>query len=547
MFRPGARTPTATAWVAVAAIVCGVGCEALRTPVRDGAFIRDPLGPPPTLPVLGPPPAIPDTPAPNANPDGTPKPVPVAIDGPLTLPQVLDSVGRSFPLLLAIQEQQAIATGNRLAAEGQFDLTLRTGLNNNEGSFGNTRYDLVFEQPTPFNGASFFAGYRLGMGDFPVYYGDRKTGSGGEYRAGFQVPLLRDGPIDRRRAALRQAQILEQLADPVIRRNRLDYYRAAARAYWAWVASGEQYRIARALYDTTDDLQRFLQGRLDAGAEDSVNVERNRQVLLERQNIVVSAERAYQRAAYELSLYHRDANGDPLLPRPEQLPPDFYATDPVPVGLSTKDADVVTALESRPELDRFRLEKAGVAVDLQLATNQFYPGLNVGANVAQDAGSSKKSFTGTGIFASDASSANVFVTFDLPLQRRGARGDVLRHQARLRQLLLNEEWAQNLIRNEVLDALADMDRASERLTVARREQAVAESVLANEVKRLVGRADVLAVNIRQFQAAQARARVAGALADFYRAFADYQAALGREGGVPKTEPAKPPKIDEPRK
>lgn len=549
MNRPGARTPAAAAGglaVAAAVLLC-VGCG-LRTPIRDGAFIRNPLGPPDPLPVLGPPPAVPEQPAPSVNPDGTAKPVPVAPEGPLTLPQVLDSVGRSFPLLLAIQEQQAIATGTRLAAEGLFDLNLRSSFNNNEGSFGNTRFDLALEQPVPLGGTSFFAGYRIGVGDFPVYQLDRKTASQGEYRAGFQVPLLRDGPIDRRRAVLRQAQIAEQLADPVIRRNRLDFFRAAARAYWAWVGAGEQYRIAKALFDTTDELQRFLEGRLKLGNETQVNVERNRQVLLERNNILVAAERGYQRAAYDLSLYYRDANGDPVLPRPDQLPPDFYTTDPVPVGLGTKDADVVAALEARPELDRFRLEKAAVAVDIQLAQNQFYPALNVGASVTRDSGPSKPSFTGFGIFQSDATGANVFATFDLPLQRRGARGDVLRHQARLRQLLLNEEWAQNVIRNEVLDALADMDLAYERLTTARREQTVADQVVRFDFTRVQqGGVDVLALNIRQFQAAQARARVAGALADYYRAFADYQAALGREGGTPKTEPAKPPKVDEPKK
>jgi outer membrane protein TolC len=460
---------------------------------------------------------------------------------------VLSSVTQSFPLLLAIQEQQAIATGARLAAEGQFDLILRSSLNNNEGSFGNTRYDLMLEQATPFNGASFFAGYRLGLGDFPVYNLGQKTGEGGEYRAGFQVPLLRDGPIDRRRAVIRQAKIQEQLADPVIRRERINFLRAAARTYWAWVATGEQYRIAKTLYDTTDDLQKFLEKRLAEGAEDVVNIERNRQVLLERQGLVVSAERAYQRAAYELSLYHRDANGDPIIPASDRLPPNFVTTDPVAIGLATKEADVVAALEARPELDRFRLEKAAVAVDIQLAQNQFFPALNVGANVTQDTGFSKKSFIGTGIFGSDNTSANVFATFDLPLQRRGARGDVLRHQARLRQLLLNEEWTQNVIRNEVLDALADMDRAYERLQAARREQRVADTVLADEVTRLNGRVDVLAVNVRQFAAAQARVRVAGALADYYRAFADYQAALGRDGGIPRTEPAKPVKADEPKK
>lgn len=544
MTRPGARTPAATAWglaVAAAGVVfLSGGCGLLNSPIQDGAYIRDPIAPPAPLPVLGPPAAIPDTPAPTNTPDGKPKPPPVSASGPLALPEVLDSVAKSFPLLLAIQEQQAVASGTRLSAEGAFDLSVRSSLNNNEGSFGNTRYDLGLEQATPFNGASFFAGHRIGLGDFPVYNLGQKTGEGGEFRAGFQVPLLRDGPIDRRRATLRQAQIVEQLADPVIRRERIGYLRAAARAYWAWAAAGEQYRIAKNLYDITQNRQQIFDDLFNRKLQNAINVGANRQTLLEREQLLLSAERVYQRAAFELSLFYRDANGDPVLVAADRLPADFTTRDPVPVGLGSQEADVAAAEAERPELTRFQLEKAGVSVDLQLALNQFYPALNVGAAVSQDTGFSKKSFTGTDIFGSDRTSANVFVTFDLPVQRRGARGDVLRHQARLRQLLLNEEFTRNVIRNEVLDSLAEMDRAYQRLRAARRELAVADKVVEGEAKRVAeGNIDVLALNIREFAAAQARARVAGALADYYRAFADYRAALGRDGGVPSTEPAKP--------
>ncbi len=556
MTRTGAGTPVVAVWglaVASAAIVfVSGGCGLLRSPIREGAFIRDPLAAPAPLPVLGPPAAIPDTPAPTNSPDGKPTPPPVSVSGPLALADVLDSTVKSFPLLLAIQEQQAIASGTRLSAEGAFDLTVRSGLNNNEGTFRNTRYDLSLDQPLTFSGGSVFAGHRIGVGDFPVYNLGQKTGQSGELRAGVQVPLLRDAPIDRRRATLRQTQILEQLADPVIRRERLNVLRAAARAYWAWAAAGEQYRIAKNLYDITQNRQTIFDDLFKRELQNAINVGANRQALLEREQLLLSAERVYQRAALDLSLYSRDANGDPVIPAADRLPTDFATRDPKPVGLGSQEADVATALDARPELARFRLEKEGVAVDLQLALNQFYPALNLGAAVTQDTGPGKSSFTGTDIFASDRTAANVFVTFELPAQRRGARGDVLRHQARLRQLLLNEEFTRNVIRNDVLDALAEMDRSYQRLRAARREQAVAEEVVAGEAKRVgEGNVDVLALNIREFAAAQARARVAGALADYFRAFADYQAALGRDGGTPPTEPAAPPdpadRIEKPKK
>jgi outer membrane protein, heavy metal efflux system len=191
--------------------------------MQDGAYIRNAVAPPPA-PV--------PAPTPNTLPEAPSlKPQPVSTTGVLSLDEVLATVGQNFPLLQAIEEERRIATGQRVMTEAAFDLNLRSNLTNNEGSFGNTRLDLLAEQATPYNGLSTFAGYRTGQGDYPVYNLGQKTSQGGELRAGFTLPLLRDGAIDRRRAALRQAQIAEQLADPVIRRNRLDVLRAAARAY----------------------------------------------------------------------------------------------------------------------------------------------------------------------------------------------------------------------------------------------------------------------------------------------------------------------------
>ena len=511
-----------------AVLAFGSGCRGVESPLPDGALIRRPLIAPAPIPVLGPPAIVPAAPLAKA-------PVPPAT-GTLGLDEVLANVSNHFPLLLAIQEQRALAGAQRLAAEGAYDFTLKSSFNGSEGSFGNTRFDLLGEQAVPNRGASFFAGYRTGLGDFPVYNLGQKTNDGGEFRAGFQIPLLRDGPIDARRAAVRQAQIAERLADPNIRRARLDYFRTASRTYWFWVAAGQQYRIAKALYDVTEERQKAIEKQVAGGVNNAINSGANRQALLERETILIAAERAYQRAALDLSLFHRDANGDPIIPKADRLPSEFPANDPLPVGLLTAEADVATALATRPELERFQLEKESIAVDLKLASNRFSPMLNFGASAFQDLGPRKSSFTGSGIFESDTYGANLFANFELPVQRRAARGEILRHQARLRQVLENERYAQNTIRNEVLDALNEMDRAFARLRIARLEQKTAETVVELEAKRYEqGNVDILALNLREFAAAQSQSRVAAALADYCRGYAEYLAATGREGAAPKIE------------
>lgn len=534
------------------ALATTAGCALWQSPLPSNLGIRRSVAPPalpapeiPTGPLPAPPTVAAKAPAAgnsSAKPDPlTPPPTPpvppaelLGRSGPVELADVLASVEQQFPLLLAVQQEYMIAAGQRLAAEGQFDLNVRMRGGNQEGTFGNSRFDMLLEQPTPYWGTSFFSGYRFGYGDFPVYYGDRKTGDGGEFRAGFLIPLAQGGVIDRRRAALRQAQIAENLADPAVRRARLDFVRAAARAYWNWVAAAELYRIAESLFRLASERQEGLETLLQRGGGNEVDVVDGRRTVAERRGAMIAAERRYQQAAFDLSLFIRDANGDPVVLTADRLPKNFLDRQPVPPDLGQLGTDVETALAQRPEITRLQLLKERVTVDLRLAENQRLPGVNVGVAAAQDAGNAKKSFTGTGIFATDTTNAETFMTIEFPAQFREARGRVLAAQAQLAQLLAQERFLRDDITRDVQDTLSNLTQSHQRIQQARQEAAAAAKVLEQEIFRVQGgQSNLFQRNLREIFAAQAQAKVVEALADYYRAAADYRAVLGLEGGPPE--------------
>jgi outer membrane protein, heavy metal efflux system len=521
MLRRGTRT---FRWLAGATLSLSVGCAGLQSPIQDGAYIRNPVAPPPA-PIPAPTPStLPASPS----LDAALKPTPVSTTGVLPLEEVLSTVNQNFPLLQAIQEERSIAMGQRVVTEAAFDLNLRGSLNNGEGSFGNTRLDMVAEQATPYNGLNVFGGYRLGLGDFPVYNLDQKTTQGGELRAGFSVPLLRDGAIDRRRAALRQAQIAEQIADPVIRRTRLDVLRAAARSYWAWVAAGQRTIIQQELLKLANARQADLEALRDVGKRiGDIPVNDNKRAIYERRELVLAADRGFQEAALALSVFLCDANGNPVIPSVDRLPKDFLELNAPEMTTATIETDVTAALAARPELERFRLQKEQLAVEYRLAMNQFLPAVNFGAGVTQDMGFGSKTFTGTGIFGTARSSANVFLVSDLPVQRRDAQGRAQQARARIVQLTLNEKQMQNNIRVEVQDALSSLIQSRKRIDEARKEMAEAVGVAKAELLLVKGAlSDVFVLNQRELIAASAKVKVANLLAEYYRAYADYRAALG---------------------
>lgn len=502
------------------------GCVSSPLAVPDG--IRVSLQPP-FLPPAPLPRELPTTPQLALGGPISEKP-PLVSGGALQLEDVFVSVQSHFPLIFAAEMERSIAAGQRLSAEGAFDFNLKSRGAFNGGTFDNQRFDLFGEQATLFQGISVFGGYRLGYGDYPVYYGDRKTADGGEFRAGVQIPLLKDAAIDRRRANLRQGWITQNLAEPTVQRARIDAYRGAAKAYWNWTAAGQNVLVAQRLLKIASDRQNGLEAQFKKGQIPEFVVIDNRRLIAEREGAEIASERRLQQAALELSLFWRDGKGDPIVPQASHLPGDFANRQPAtPAGTSLAQF-VASAWAKRPELERFRLLRERTAIELQLANNQALPSLNAVISGGQDVGAGKK---GEGIFALDRSNADASVFLEVPLQRRDARGKQQVADAALSQLLAQERLVRDQISVEVQDAVSNLEKTHLRLGKAREEQQIAQRVAELERDRFSkGQGTLLEVNLRELAAAAAQAKVIDTLAEFFRAQADLEAAIG----LPAVEP-----------
>lgn len=501
------------------------GCAVLGFgSVREGAYIQKPM----PVPTLASPPVASAIPEPPPLPDEK-VPVVEVSNEPLVLQDVLASTSEHFPLLYAIEQERQVSAAQRLSAEGQFDTSFRLRALDQEGTFDSARFDMGLEQPLPFSGVSVFGGWRLGNGDFPIYRGSAKTGDGGEFRAGLNVPLLQNRQIDPRRAKLRAAQIQEQIAEPTIRRARLDYLRGAAQAYWLWVGTGSQYDVARQLVQLARNRQSLIEEQRRADLVPETMEALNLRLLASREEQQLAAERALQQAAIRLSLFLRRSDGDPVVPTSVRLPDRFIDSSPSRPNTSRLDDDIAKALAERPEMARFQLQKEKASVDLQLARNQLYPAVNLFAGGTQDVGGAKKTYTGQGPFETDRTAVEVGVSVEVPLQRRDARGRANATEAQLTQLLAQERYARDEIAAQVQDAVSELDQTYKRLGKARTELREAVRVRSMETESFqVGRTSLVDLNLQEMAAAEAQAKVIAMLTMLFRAEAEYLVALGAE-------------------
>jgi outer membrane protein TolC len=447
---------------------------------------------------------------------------PNSVGGPLSLDEVLYSVERNYPLLRAIEQERAIAGGRLVSAMGAFDTNLLATVDGQGTTYDNFRSGVGVTQAIPFGGLGLFAGYRNGYGDFPTYNLGQKTADGGEFRAGISIPLLRDRAIDRPRAAVQQARLDVAIAEPVIETQRLAFQRAAALTYWNWVAAGQRLKIVATLVDLAVERDEQLKRQVAEGRLPNIERIDNQQNLALRNGVLVQAQRAFQQATIELSLFLRDDSGQPTLANLDRLP-EFPPVQPV--DIKTFDAALQTAFELRPEPRRLRLQRDRVAVELQLAQNQTLPGLNAVVAAAQDTGAGKSSLSGPN--GLDRSTVSAGVAFQLPIQLRDARGRIQVAQAQLTQLEQQLRQAEDVVRAEVQDAYSALERAFEFYQQAKQRVELARTVArAERIQLQLGRSDVLRVTLREQAAFDAEIIEITAQQEYFRALAILRAVLG---------------------
>lgn len=440
---------------------------------------------------------------------------------PLTLAEVLTSVLSHYPLLQAVERERGVAAGRYTSAMGAFDTNVNmAGTALAPGTYENYRSDFGLSQQFMTGGISAFGGFRTGFGDFPTYNLGQKTANAGEWRGGLNIPFAKNREIDRARATHAQARLDVAAAEPVIERSRLDYMRAAARSFWAWQGSGERYSASERILEYAIDRDEQLELKVNAGAV--ANIERidNQQNIALRNGLVVQADRAVQQAAIDLSLYHRDQSGRPLLARRTRMRP---VPQPVRPSTDLYEQALSRALAARPEFQRLAIQREKLLVERKLAVNQTLPGIDGQLLGNQDAGYGKSPLSGPeGL---DRQVLQAALVFQMPAQRRDARGKIQSLESQVAQLDRQLDWARDQVRAEVQDAFSAIERAYVFHEQSLQRLELARLVADAEREQLrLGRSDVLRVTLREQAKFEAEVLEISARQEFWRSATDLRAA-----------------------
>lgn len=454
-----------------------------------------------------------------------------SVDGastsPLLLPEVLSSVQKLYPPYLAALLEQDLANARAQQALGAFDLQFGAGSSSNPvGYYTGRTTTATLDQPLPFWGGNIYGGYRLSSGFLPNYNKER-TGTEGSGVVGLKIPLLRDGTIDRRRASLWQARIDQELADPIVLRQYLDFIRAATISYYNWVAAGQRLALAEELLRLAKDRDSAIQEQVRTGASAPIVQIDNLRLVVSREIGVVQANRRFQAAAIELSLFYRkNTDSEPILASREQIPNTF---PPRPRPSENRiDTDLPKALVARPEMRRIALTMEKLRIDQRLAKNNLLPNLDIALEASQAPG-------GKPAKEMEKTELSAKLELKVPLQRREAKGRLENFNAQISRLEQEQTFARDRITADVRDSLSALFAAYYALAQSHRNVELAQKLQDAESEKLKqGASDLLALQIREQATFDAKVLEVEALADYFRAEANYRAATAADALVKKT-------------
>ena len=255
----------------------------------------------------------------------------------------------------------------------------------------------------------------------------------------------------------------------------------------------------------------------------------NQRAIIERRERTVAAQRLLEQSAIQLSLYWRDAEGQPTLSTDEQLPRQF--PNPELIQTLSFDEALQASLQQRPEPQRLELQARQTQTELELQQNQRMPAVDLSVTAANDIGNSKDKLNRNELYLG--------LNIDIPLQQRTATGRAQVAAANVRRLTLDRRLQDDRIAAEVKDVFSALSAVRKRLTLSADQLSAAEQLAEGEKTRVeLGESTLLFVNLREIATGDAALLYAEATASLFRSYADYQAILGVQDNQPdfKTTP-----------
>ncbi|MDF9795509.1 outer membrane protein TolC [Catalinimonas alkaloidigena] len=400
-------------------------------------------------------------------------------------------------------------------ARGAFDPKLKSNFDIKE--FGGTTYyktwDSKLEVPIWFN-TDLNVGYEQNEGE---YLNEQlQNTSEGLIYAGVSLPVGRRLFIDERRAAVRQANLMQDMAEAEKIKEINKVLLKAAKAYWDWYNAYQNYLIyeeveelARERYNAI--VQQVING--DVAPFDSLKAFINYQ---QREVQKEQAELDYTNAGVMVSNFlWRSAQNDDMKAIPLQLAPSTYpvVSDSL-VKNQLLDVQMLTILRdsarvNHPEIIKLDTKISQLEIEQRLNREFLKPEVNLKYNfLTKTTGEGSDSSNGSGNESFFLNDYKLGMELYFPLFLRKERAKLEKTTIKLEQNYYERQNQARTIENEIIMVYNSLSNFSELMRMQQRMVDNYQALLNGElIKFENGESSVFLINTRETELLDARIKL----------------------------------------
>ncbi|GEO05427.1 transporter [Adhaeribacter aerolatus] len=349
----------------------------------------------------------------------------------------------------------------------------------------------TLEIPTWF-GFDLKAGYDQTRGQY--LNPENNTPAGGLSFAGVSVPLGQGLFIDQRRATIKQAVLLQDIAEAEWVKLINKLLLQATKDYWDWLLYYREMQLYREALELADFRLKAVRIRVREGDLAAIDTVEALTEVQNRQVLVQQAQLAYNNVRLMVATHLWAENAVPLELQ-ERTVPALTGSELTTLPQDSMQQLLELAKTNHPDLRKINLKGQQLQVEQRLATEKLKPKLNVEYNVLQ-----KDFYLRPDAFERQYLWANykLGMSFNVPLFLREERGKLQLTKAKQQANNLELQQTTREIENSLLAAFNDWESLAAQIKLQEQMVENANKLRNGEVIRFQnGESSLFLVNSRE--------------------------------------------------
>ncbi len=432
----------------------------------------------------------------------------------LTPQEVVRSSLKHYPQviqgLLSVEESE-----NKLReSRGAFDARLSgEGDIRSKGYYGGDFYRAQIEKPIPYLNSKIYGGARQGFGDFPIYEGKSETLSEGENFVGLSLSLLRNSLIDLNRFKIRNEEQNLQIAQAELLQIKIQSQTLALKAYWNWVVKGKKLKVYREILELAEQRATQIERRIKVGDLARIYKTENLQYIRKREAQVKQSELDFNTAAFYLSLFYRNEQGQTISVNNFSLPELPSATTIKPLLFA--ETLYSMALERNLNIRKLQSEKEQAELGVRMGRNEMTPQLDVNLEWNRDQGVGPTRLTGT--------ENRIMLKMEIPIEFNRGLGRKRASEAQRDNVESQIALEKDKLKALVNSLITELNSFASIYNLSREEVEFARTLSKAEYRKFTqGASDLILVNLREENYGEAQVKNLDALLSYHLSNAEIQ-------------------------